>query len=123
MTGSPIKRFAALAAIQSVLVIAVIGAVVWFNSGAADAVEEDGQVEFLRLTEGADFGWPYCYYDPERRIVVPLDWNSAIAWSVASLRAGLAGPPPRFIAIPATPSTAACHTVHTMTPAPRTASA
>lgn len=23
--------------------------------------------EFLSVTEGADFGWPYCYYDPEKQ--------------------------------------------------------
>jgi glucose/arabinose dehydrogenase len=38
---------------------------------------EDGQTkpaeEFLRLTPGADFGWPYCYYDGTlgRRVLAP----------------------------------------------------
>lgn len=29
--------------------------------------------EFLLLTEGSDFGWPYCYYDPfqNRRVLAP----------------------------------------------------
>ncbi|MEX0730272.1 MAG: PQQ-dependent sugar dehydrogenase [Aquisalimonadaceae bacterium] len=29
--------------------------------------------EFLRVTEGADFGWPYCYHDPRRnrRMLAP----------------------------------------------------
>lgn len=29
--------------------------------------------EFLKLTDGADFGWPYCYYDPfqEKKVLAP----------------------------------------------------
>src|SRR5690625_6775229 len=29
--------------------------------------------EFMRVSEGSDFGWPYCYYDQERgrRLVNP----------------------------------------------------
>lgn len=26
--------------------------------------------EFLRVTEGSDFGWPYCYYDAEKQLKV-----------------------------------------------------
>ena len=39
-------------------------------------VEESAELpaeEFVRVTEGADFGWPYCYYDhrQDRRVLAP----------------------------------------------------
>ena len=51
---SPVRRFAVLAAVQSALAVMVIGAIAWFNSGAADANQSEGQVEFLRLTDGIE---------------------------------------------------------------------
>ena len=52
--GPPFRRFAFVAAVQAVLLGAVIGGVVWFNSGAADANEEGGVLNFLRLTDGIE---------------------------------------------------------------------
>ena len=39
---------------------------------AADGSEKPSE-EFVRLTEGSDFGWPYCYHDPalDRKVLAP----------------------------------------------------
>jgi glucose/arabinose dehydrogenase len=43
----------------------------WGYSDTANA--EKPAEKFVRITEGADFGWPYCYYDPalERLVLAP----------------------------------------------------
>jgi glucose/arabinose dehydrogenase len=40
---------------------------------SAEASAEKPAEELQRLTQGADFGWPYCYYDPQlgRRVLAP----------------------------------------------------
>lgn len=37
----------------------------WPDLFSVDQSTEKPAEEFVRLQEGADFGWPYCYYDPE----------------------------------------------------------
>lgn len=37
----------------------------WPDLYSAKANAEKPSEEFVRITEGADFGWPYCYHDPE----------------------------------------------------------
>lgn len=39
----------------------------------AQANAEKPAEEFLRVTEGSDFGWPYCYYDPaiDEKVLAP----------------------------------------------------
>jgi glucose/arabinose dehydrogenase len=44
------------------------------NWGYPDSANAEKPAEvFVRVTEGADFGWPYCYYDPEfdRYVLAP----------------------------------------------------
>ena len=49
------RTFAFFAAVQAVLLVVLVGAVVWFNSGAAGANEdEEGQISVLRLTDGIE---------------------------------------------------------------------
>ena len=49
------RTLALLATVQAVLLVIVVGAVVWFNSGAAGVgEEEEGQISVLRLTDGME---------------------------------------------------------------------
>lgn len=44
----------------------------WPGFTEADNAHKPSE-EFVRLTQGADFGWPYCYHDPAqgRRVLAP----------------------------------------------------
>lgn len=53
-TQSSRRMFAIVAGVQAALLVMVVGAVVWFNSGAAVVKEKEGQVELLRLTDGIE---------------------------------------------------------------------
>jgi glucose/arabinose dehydrogenase len=45
----------------------------WPKFFTAEQNAEVPAEEFLRLTEGGDFGWPYCYFDPiqQKRVQMP----------------------------------------------------
>ncbi|MFQ5550476.1 MAG: PQQ-dependent sugar dehydrogenase [Gemmatimonadales bacterium] len=42
----------------------------WGNLFDAQYSAENPAEEFVRIEQGDDFGWPYCYYDPDRRAKV-----------------------------------------------------
>ena len=42
----------------------------WGNLYTTEQSAEQPAEEFVRIAEGSNFGWPYCYYDPETEVKV-----------------------------------------------------
>lgn len=42
----------------------------WGNLYTTEQSAENPAEEFVRIAEGSNFGWPYCYYDPETEVKV-----------------------------------------------------